>query len=122
MNKCFNIFQVNIQGGITRPSGNSISIFFFLGDYLLLSIVTALIYISTNSLHLCSREPLLTFCSYCQLIFFLLSLYRTKMDAKKPNKGSFKSFPTLKSKKKPNLTFVKVRILEFHLGKRVVSS
>ncbi|XP_054574765.1 dual specificity tyrosine-phosphorylation-regulated kinase 4 isoform X3 [Eptesicus fuscus] len=29
------------------------------------------------------------------------------MDAKKPNKGNFKSFPILKSKKKPNLTFVK---------------
>lgn len=53
--------------------------------------------------------------------FFLLFLYRTKMDAKKPSKGRLKSFPILKSKKKPNLTFGKVRVLEFHLGKKMVS-
>lgn len=75
---------------------------------------------------LCSSLPwalgsLLIFCFYCQFIFYSL-FCRTKMDAKKPRKCSLTSFPNLKTRKKENLGFVKVRILEFNWGKRMASS
>lgn len=75
---------------------------------------------------LCSSHPwawgpLLIFCSCCQFIFYSF-FCRTKMDAKKPRKCSLTSFPNLKTRKKENLAFVKVRILVFNRGKRMASS
>ena len=40
------------------------------------------------------------------------------MDAKKPRNSSLTSFPNLKARKKQNLNPGKVKILDFHLGKR----